>query len=75
MAKVNYTPRDKNEVFCNLSEGTYFDYLGTLYLLVCEQNGIVFDFVDGASFCWYNVYASDTPVRTISSDKITIQVD
>jgi pimeloyl-ACP methyl ester carboxylesterase len=46
MTKVIYAPNDENEVFCDIGEGTYFDYKGSLYLLVDEQRGLVFDYAD-----------------------------
>ena len=75
MAKVIYAPKDKNEVFCDIGEGTYFDYEGTLYLLVDEQRGIVFDFYQGISFVWYDEFEAEAIIKTISSDRITIKVD
>ena len=75
MAKVIYNSKDKNEVFCDIGEGTYFDYEGTLYLLVDEQRGIVFDFEGGYSFLWEDDFDGEARVKTISSDRITIKVD
>lgn len=75
MAKVIYTPKESGKTFDNLIEGTYFDYKDTLYLLVDEQRGIVFDFVDGTSFAWCDEFDGDVPVKIISSDRVTIKVD
>ena len=75
MAKVIYTPKESGETFDNLIEGTYFDYKDTLFLLVDEQRGIVFDFVDGTSFAWCDEFDGDVPVKIISSDRVTIKVD
>lgn len=75
MAKVVYTPKDECETFIELGEGTYFDYKGTLYLLVDEQRGIVFDFEEGMSFVWFDEFDDDAPVKSISSDRITVKVD
>ena len=75
MAKVIYNPKDENEVFEDIGEGTYFDYRGSLYLLVDEQEGLVFDFDKGMSFNWYNEFDAEAVIKTISSDRITIRVD
>lgn len=75
MTKVIYDPNDKNEVFCDIGEGTYFDYEGTLYLLVDEQRGIVFDFEKEMPFVWYDEFDAEAIIKTISSDRITIKVD
>ena len=75
MAKVIYNSKEENEIFCDISEGTYFDYKGSLYLLVDEQRGLVFDFADETSFIWYNDFDAETVIKTISSDRITIKVD
>jgi len=75
MAKVIYTPEDENEVFCDIGDGTYFDYKGTLYLLVDEQEGIVFDFEKEMPFVWRDEFDIEAIVKTISSDRITIKVD
>lgn len=75
MAKVIYNPEDENEVFEDIGEGTYFDYRGSLYLLVDEQRGLVFDFADETSFIWYNDFDAEAVIKTISSDRITIKVD
>jgi hypothetical protein len=75
MTKVIYAPNDENEVFCDIGEGTYFDYKGSLYLLVDEQRGLVFDFADETSFIWYDEFDAETVIKTISSDRITIKVD
>ena len=75
MAKVIYTPADKGEVFYDLGEGTYFGYKGTLYLLVDEQRGLVFDFEEGISFYWRDEFDNEAPVKSISSDRITVMVD
>lgn len=75
MAKVIYTPKDECELFIELGEGTYFDYRGTLYLLVDEQRGLVFDFEKEMSFIWFDEFNDDVPVKSISSDRITVKVD
>lgn len=75
MAKVIYTPDDVGTVFDDIGEGTYFDYTGTLYLLVDEDRGLVFDFEDEVSFKWTDEYDLDTRVQPIASDRITIKVD
>lgn len=75
MAKVIYTPKDECELFIELDEGTYFDYRGTLYLLVDEQRGLVFDFEKEMSFIWLDEFNDDVPVKSISSDRITVKVD
>lgn len=75
MTKVIYAPKDENEAFCDIGEGTYFDYEGTLYLLVDEQRGIVFNFEKELPFVWYDEFDAEEMVRTISSDRITIRVD
>ena len=85
MTKVIYDPNDKNEVFCDIGEGTYFDYEGTLYLLVDEQRGIVFDFEKEMPFykdcttVWIDYFNGDGPtiqkvIETLKDGKIACVV-
>ncbi len=75
MAKVIYNPKDENEVFEDIGEGTYFDYRGSLYLLVDEQRGLVYDFNEEIPFIWYNEFDAEAIIKTISSDRIIIRVE
>lgn len=75
MAKVIYTPENVKPAFCDLSEGTYFDYEGSLYLFVDEDRDLVFDFEEEISFRWTDEYDLDAKVQPIASDRVTIKVD
>lgn len=74
MTKVIYNQTSKGIPFDELAEGTYFDYEGSLYLLVEEYKGVVFDFEDETSFRWGDEFDADTRVIPISSDRVTITV-
>ena len=75
MAKVIYNPKDENEVFEDIGEGTYFDYRGSLYLLVDKQRGLVFDFKEEIPFLWYNEFDAGKVIKTIASNRVTIKVN
>ena len=75
MTKVIYNSTNKGTPFDELAEGTYFDYEGSLYLLVQEYKGVVFDFEDETSFNWYDEFDADTQVIPIASDRVTITVN
>jgi len=75
MTKVIYNSNNASKAFDELDEGTYFDYEGSLYLLVDEYRGIVYDFEDESSFKWCDEFDADTKVLPIASNRVTIKVD